>query len=148
MKWIDMWHRKFLQLTYCMINVIRPIVRLKQQRSSINRQLRIRGAPEARNYGCISNQEAKFIHFQVHRSHFGKRHMVDYYKSSRHIRQSHLAIRQSRWDSSTYDLVRDTARIFVAELELFHPNDRSSVAPENPGGIIMADPALHIRQSH
>jgi len=47
-----------------------------------------------------------------------------------HIRQSHLAIRQSRWYSSTYVWVWDTARQFVAKWELLDSYERSSCATE------------------
>jgi len=65
-----------------------------------------------------------------------------------HICQSHLAIRQSRWHSSTCVWVWDTAHLFVAKWELLHTYDRSSGAPESHGHIFVTDAALHIHQSH
>jgi len=65
-----------------------------------------------------------------------------------HICQWHLAIWQSRWYSSTYVWVWDTAHLVVAKRELLHPYDGSSGAPENPVHIFVTDPAPHICQSH
>jgi len=82
MKWIDMRHIKMLRLTYCMINRTSRIVRMMQQRASINRQLWIWSAPEAWSHIPILNEKAKFIHFQVYWSLFGKCHMICYDRSS------------------------------------------------------------------
>ena len=65
-----------------------------------------------------------------------------------HICQSHSAVRQSRWYSSTYVWVWDTVRLFVAKRELLHLYNQSWGAPENRGQIFVTDPALHICQSH
>jgi hypothetical protein len=130
------------------MNAISRIVRMMQQRASINRQLWKWGGLAAWSHVHISNEKAIFIHFQMHCSHFGKRHTIHYHRSSWHICQSHLAITQSRWYSSTSVWVWDTACLFVAKRELLHPYDRSSGAPENPGNTFLTDLALHKRQSH
>jgi len=81
MQWIDMPHLKFPQLTNCMINGLSWIVRMMQQRASINHQLRIWGAPEAWSHRHISNEKAKFIHFQVQQSLIRKCHAIRYDRS-------------------------------------------------------------------
>jgi len=65
-----------------------------------------------------------------------------------HICQSHFATRQSRWYSSAYVSVGDTARLFVPERELLHTYDWGCGAQENLGHIFVTDPLLHICQSH
>jgi len=127
MKWIGRRHKKSLRRTYCTINGMSPIVTMMQPRASNNRHLQIWGAPEAWSHIRISNENAKFIHFQVRWSLFRKCHMISYDRSS----TAYVPITFSKmWYSSTYVWVWDTARLFVAKWELWHPYDRSSGAPE------------------
>jgi len=82
MKWIDMPQKKFLRLTYCMINGISWIVRMIQERSWITSQSWIWRAPEAWTHIPILNEKAKLSHFHVHQSAFSKCHMIHYDRSS------------------------------------------------------------------
>ena len=65
-----------------MINGISRIVKIMQQRASINRQLRIWGLQEAWSHLHNSNERAKFMHYQVHRSLFSKYLMIRVDRSS------------------------------------------------------------------
>jgi len=82
MKWIGRRHKKFLRRTYCVINGMSRIVRMMQPRASNNRHFQIWGAPEAWSHIRISNENAKFIHFQLRWSLFRKCHMISYDRSS------------------------------------------------------------------